>query len=111
MAPLTLADAFTAWQFAPVVSAALALAGAPYLAGVWLVARRHPGRPWPARRTLAFLLALGAVAFATQGSPAVYDDVLFSSLPISRRRNLARQAGPGDAVTSVTCLPPGASWP
>ena len=65
MAPLTLADAFTAWQFAPVVSAALALEGAAYLAGVWLVARRHRGRQWPARWTLAFLLGLGAVAVAT----------------------------------------------
>ena len=34
-----------------------------------------------------------------------------SSLPISRRRNLARQVWPEDAATSETCLPPGASWP
>jgi hypothetical protein len=31
MAPLTLADACTAWQSAPVVSAVLALGGAAYL--------------------------------------------------------------------------------
>src|SRR5205823_13710671 len=37
------------------------------------------GRQAPARRTLAFLLGLGAAAVATQGSPAVYDDVLFSA--------------------------------
>jgi hypothetical protein len=36
------------------------------------------------------------------------------ALPAWRWRNLAprfRQAGPEDVVTSVTCLPPGASWP
>jgi cytochrome c oxidase assembly factor CtaG len=79
VAPLTLADAVTAWQFALVVSGALTLLAAAYLAGVWLVARRHPARPWPAGRTLAFLCGLGTVAVATQGSAAVYDDVLFSA--------------------------------
>src|SRR5947207_875418 len=43
--------------------------------------RRSRGSPasGPVRWTLAFLLGLGAVAVAAQGSPAVYDDVLFSA--------------------------------
>jgi putative copper resistance protein D len=77
--PLTPVGAFTAWQFAPLVSGVLMLLAAAYLAGVWLAARRHPARPWPDRRTLAFLFGLATVAAATQGSPAVYDDVLLSA--------------------------------
>jgi hypothetical protein len=42
--PLTVRDALTVWQFAPLVSAVLALTAAMYLAGVWRVARRHPAR-------------------------------------------------------------------
>ena len=53
MAPLTLADAFTAWQFAPLVSGALILLVTAYLTGMWLMARQRPARPWPASRTLA----------------------------------------------------------
>jgi cytochrome c oxidase assembly factor CtaG len=76
--PLTMGDALTSWQFAPVASAVLALLAAGYLLAVWRVGRRHPARPWPARRTLAFLLALAVTAIATQSSIGVYDDVLFS---------------------------------
>ena len=43
--------AVTAWQFAPVVSAALGCLAAGYLAAVLAVARRHPARLWPATRT------------------------------------------------------------
>ena len=76
--PLTPASAVGVWQFAPVVSAALLLLAAGYLAGVWRVARRHPARPWPAWRTLVFLAGLGVIAVATQSSIGAYDDVLFS---------------------------------
>ena len=79
MGPLTPVGAFTAWEFAPLVSGVLTLFAVAYLAGVWLAARRHPARPWSARRTLAFLLGLVTVAVATQGSPAFYDDVLLSA--------------------------------
>ena len=75
---LTPATAVRVWQFAPVVSAALLLLAAAYLAGVWRVARRHPARPWPAWRTLVFLGGLGVIAVATQSSIGAYDDVLFS---------------------------------
>lgn len=61
MPPLTLAGAFTAWQFAPLVSGVLVLLAAAYLVGAWLVAHRHRARPWPARRTLTFLLGLAVV--------------------------------------------------
>ena len=78
MPPLTAGDAFTAWQFAPLVSVLLTLLAAAYLACVRIVGRRHPARPWPAGRTAAFLLGLAVIAVATQSSVGVYDDVLFS---------------------------------
>ena len=76
--PLTAGTALRVWQFAPVVSAALLLLAAGYLAGVWRVARRHPARPWPAARTMAFLAGLAVTGVATQSSIGAYDDVLFS---------------------------------
>jgi putative copper resistance protein D len=76
--PLTMRSALTTWQFAPFVSAVLIMAGAGYLIGVWRVGRRHPARPWPAGRTLAFLLGLTVIAVATQSGIGAYDDVLFS---------------------------------
>ena len=79
LAPLTASDALTSWQFAPLVSALLMLLAAAYLSAVWQAGRRHPARPWPARRTLAFLLGLAAIAVATQSSIGIYDDVLFSA--------------------------------
>ena len=55
------------------------MAGAAYLAGAWRVGRRHPARPWPRHRTLAFLLGLAVIAIAVQSSAGAYDDVLFSA--------------------------------
>ena len=49
-----------------------------YLAGAWRVWHRHPARPWPPARTLAFFAGLAVIAVATQSSIGVYDDVLFS---------------------------------
>lgn len=77
--PLTVRSALTTWQFAPLVSAVLAVAATCYLAGVWRVGRRHPARPWPTGRTLAFFLGLAVIAVATQSSIGAYDDVLFSA--------------------------------
>jgi cytochrome c oxidase assembly factor CtaG len=73
--PLTMRSALATWQLAPFVSAMLAVAGAGYLIGVWRVGRRHPARPWPAGRTLAFLLGLAVIVVATQSSIGAYDDV------------------------------------
>lgn len=52
-------------------------AGVGYLLGVRRIARRCPQRPWPARRTVLFLGGLAAVALATLGPPAAYDDTFF----------------------------------
>jgi putative copper resistance protein D len=76
--PLTVGRALTTWQFAPVVSGLLILLAAGYLTGTWRVRRRHPARPWPLARTLAFFLGLAVIAVATQSSIGAYDDVLFS---------------------------------
>lgn len=78
MTPLTWRTALAAWQFAPLVSAALTALTALYLLCVIRVRRRHPARPWPLRHSLAFLAGLGVVAVATQSSIGAYDDVLFS---------------------------------
>ncbi len=77
--PLSVRDALTSWQFAPLVSALLIVLAAAYLAAVVVVGRRGAARTWPARRTAAFLLGLAVIAVATQSSAGVYDDVLFSA--------------------------------
>jgi cytochrome c oxidase assembly factor CtaG len=76
--PLTAHTAFTEWQFAPVVTAGVALLGALYLVGIWRVRRRHPARPWPLLRSMAFFAGLGVVVLAAESSIGAYDDVLFS---------------------------------
>lgn len=75
---LTSHTAFTQWEFAPLVTALLAVLAVLYLVGVVRVRRAHPARPWPLLRTGAFLAGLVVVAVATQSSIAAYDDVLFS---------------------------------
>ncbi|HTU05677.1 MAG TPA: hypothetical protein VMG13_09015, partial [Trebonia sp.] len=52
--PFSWTEAVTNWQFAPIVTAAVAIVAALYLWGVVRVARRHPRRPWPVLRTIAF---------------------------------------------------------
>lgn len=78
MTPLTWRAALTAWQFAPLVSAALIALAAGYAGCAVRVRRRHPARPWPVTTALAFYGGLAVVAIATQSSIGVYDDVLFS---------------------------------
>jgi cytochrome c oxidase assembly factor CtaG len=67
----------TAWQFAPIVTAAVVILAGLYLWGVVRVARRHPARRWPAWRTGMFLGGLAVVVLATESGIGVYDDVLF----------------------------------
>jgi cytochrome c oxidase assembly factor CtaG len=67
----------THWEFAPVVTAAVAFAAGLYLWGAWRVGRRHPARPWPWWRTAAFLGGLAVVVFALESGVGAYDDVLF----------------------------------
>jgi putative copper resistance protein D len=76
--PLTAHTAFSAWQFAPLVTASVAVLGGLYLYGMWRVYRRHPAGPWPLLRAASFLAGLATVVIATQSSVGVYDDVLFS---------------------------------
>ncbi|HLI38232.1 MAG TPA: cytochrome c oxidase assembly protein [Streptosporangiaceae bacterium] len=65
------------WQFAPVVTASVVVAAGLYLWGALRVRRRHPARPWPRRRTAAFLAGLGVIVIATESGIGSYDDVLF----------------------------------
>jgi cytochrome c oxidase assembly factor CtaG len=66
------------WQLDAVALAVLVLAAAAYLTGVALSPSRS-GVRWPLRRTASFMLGLAVIAFATNGSIAVYDEVLFSA--------------------------------
>lgn len=78
LAPVTTDRVLTGWQFAPAVSAGLAVAAAAYLAGAWRVGRRHPARPWPVTWTAAFLAGLAVIAVATQSGIGRYDGTAFS---------------------------------
>ncbi|HEX6451262.1 MAG TPA: cytochrome c oxidase assembly protein [Trebonia sp.] len=75
--PYSLANVASLWQFAPVVTAAVVVFAALYLWGVLRVWRRHPARPWPVGRTIAFLIGLLVVVLATQSGIGTYDDTLF----------------------------------
>ena len=68
----------SAWQFVPAAGIPLAVLAVAYLACARRAARRRTHRAWPAGRAASFLGGLAAVALATQGPPAAYDDV---SLP------------------------------
>jgi cytochrome c oxidase assembly factor CtaG len=65
------------WEFAPVVTAIVAVFAALYLWGAWRVGRRHPARPWPWWRTALFLGGLLVVVLGTESGIGAYDDVLF----------------------------------
>ena len=77
LTPFGWSAVLTQWQFAPVVSASVAVALGLYAWGVVRVARRHPARPWPARRTAMFGAGLAVLVLATQSGIGVYDDVLY----------------------------------
>ncbi|MBN9618651.1 MAG: cytochrome c oxidase assembly protein [Actinobacteria bacterium] len=70
---------FTAWQLNALALAVIVLLGALYLTGVALVPVRTPGVRWPLHRTATFLAGLAVCAYATNGSIAVYDQVLFTA--------------------------------
>jgi putative copper resistance protein D len=77
--PLLGTALFSSWHLDAVACAVLILAAAAYLTGVALVPVRAPGTRWPLRRTAAFFAGLAVCAFATNGSIAVYDQVLFTA--------------------------------
>jgi cytochrome c oxidase assembly factor CtaG len=68
----------TAWQLDAIALAVIVLAAAAYLTAVALVPIRS-GAHWPVLRTLSFLAGLAVCGVATNGSIAVYDQVLFSA--------------------------------
>ena len=77
--PLFGSAIFTAWQLDAIAVAVLVLVAVAYLTGVALVPVRTPGERWPVRHTAAFLAGLAVCGFATNGSIAVYDQVLFTA--------------------------------
>lgn len=70
---------FTAWQLDTTSVVVLVILAAVYLTGVALVPVRSPGHSWPLQHTVTFMGGLAVCAFATNGSIAVYDQVLFSA--------------------------------
>jgi putative copper resistance protein D len=77
--PLFGSALLSAWQLDAVAVAVLVLVAATYLTGVALVPLRTPGEHWPLHRSAAFIAGLAVCAFATNGSIAVYDQVLFTA--------------------------------
>jgi len=75
--PFGWSEVFTQWQFAPIVTALVAVFAALYLWGVVRVAKRHPRRPWPLWRAGMFVAGLFVVVMATESGIGAYDDVLF----------------------------------
>jgi cytochrome c oxidase assembly factor CtaG len=69
----------TSWQLNAVALALVVLIAAWYLTAVALVPIRTPGDRWPVSRTLVFLAGLAVCVYATNGSIAVYDQVLFTA--------------------------------
>lgn len=68
----------TAWHFDLPLIVALALAAYAYLATTRSVDTAHPRNPWPKRRTVSFLLGLGALAFALISPIDTLADDLFT---------------------------------
>jgi cytochrome c oxidase assembly factor CtaG len=75
--PFGLSAVATQWQFAPVVTCAVAVPAVLYGWGVARVACRHPARPWPLWRTGLFGAGLLVIVIATQSGIGAYDDLLF----------------------------------
>jgi uncharacterized protein YecE (DUF72 family)/cytochrome c oxidase assembly factor CtaG len=75
--PFSLLEVVSRWQFAPVVTAAVAVFAGLYLWGAARVRQRHPARPWSVLRTVAFLAGLLVIVVATQSGIGTYDDTLF----------------------------------
>jgi cytochrome c oxidase assembly factor CtaG len=122
----------TSWQLNAIAVALVVLAAAWYLTSVALVPVRTPGARWPIGRTVAFLVGLVVCVYATNGSIAVYDQVLFTAhmaghlalvmlapalLVTGRPLRLAQQAAPArrrerleriahSRVVSVLTAPP-----
>jgi cytochrome c oxidase assembly factor CtaG len=77
--PLLSSALFTAWQLDAIAVAVLVVAAAWYLSALSLIPARSPGQRWSWWRTSSFFAGLAVCAYATNGSFAVYDQVLFSA--------------------------------
>lgn len=73
----TPAEVLGQWQLNVPVTILLLAAAGLYAWGMIRVARRHPARPWPPLRALAFLAGLGVVAAAFMSAVSVYDTTFF----------------------------------
>ncbi len=77
--PLSGSQLLTAWHLDAIAVAVLVVVAALYLTAVALVPLRSPGTRWPWRRTAAFVAGLAVCGYATNGSIAVYDQVLVTA--------------------------------
>jgi len=77
LSPFGLPAVVTQWQFAPVVTGAVAVSAVLYGWGFVRVARRHPARPWPLWRAALFGAGLLVIVIATQSGVGAYDNLLF----------------------------------
>lgn len=76
--PPTIGSLLLGWTFAPLPTLAIGAAVGWWLWAVGRVAARHPANPVPRRRTVAFLVAMLALAFALISGIESYDTTLFS---------------------------------
>jgi putative copper resistance protein D len=67
----------TSWTFDPVLGAGILLAAGSYGWAVRRVNATHPSRPWPARYTASFMIALAVLWMVLLGPVGVYDDTFF----------------------------------
>jgi cytochrome c oxidase assembly factor CtaG len=66
------------WSFDPTVQVPLAATVVAWVAAVRRVNREHPSNPVPRRRSVGFLLGIGAIELALQSPIERYDTTLFS---------------------------------
>ena len=79
LGPLLGTNLLTKWQLNAIAVAVLVLAAAAYLTGVALVPGAMPAGDGRCGARASFLAGLAVCAFATCGSIAVYDQVLFTA--------------------------------
>ena len=78
LGPLLGRNLIMKWQLDSIALAVIVIMLALYVTGIALARARNDVR-WSPRRTASFALGLVAIGFATCGSVAVYDQVLFSA--------------------------------
>jgi cytochrome c oxidase assembly factor CtaG len=71
-------EALLYWAWPPVVTVAVLLVGLLWVRATRRVAREHPDNPYPRRRTISFVAALGLLLLALQSGIERYDTTLFS---------------------------------